>query len=82
MLVGVYTKPNCPACSQTKRLMKKLNIEFTEAPITDEVLTFAKKRGLLQAPIVVIYHRVEETPNITAWDGFREEKIKQLAKEN
>ena len=61
--------------------MKKLGIEFTEAPITDEVLTFAKKRNLLQAPIVTAYHQSDTINDVVAWDGFRPDHIKKLSEE-
>lgn len=70
------------ACNQSKRLLDKLDIDYTEAPITEEVLAFAKDRGLTQAPIITVY-RVGDTINeATAWSGFRPENIKKLAKEH
>lgn len=81
MLVNLYVKPNCPACSQTKRLMKKLDIDFTECPITEDVLAFAKDRGLTQAPIITVYRTGDTINEATAWAGFYPEKIKQLAEE-
>lgn len=81
MLVNLYSKPNCMACNQSKRLLDKLDIDYTEAPITDEVMEFAKKRGITQAPIVVIYHVGDTINDAAAWGGFRPEKIKHLAQE-
>lgn len=61
--------------------MDKLDIDYTEAPITDEVLAFAEERGITQAPIVVVYHVGDTINDAAAWGGFRAEKIKQLAEE-
>jgi len=79
MLINVYAKPYCPACQQTKRLMSKLDIDYTEAPITDDVLAFAKKRDLHQAPIVTVFHQGDTINDVVAWDGFRPDLIKKLS---
>lgn len=81
MLVNIYVKPHCPACNQAKRLMKKKGIEFTEAPFTDEVLEFAKKRGFSQAPVTTVYHVGDTVNDVAAWDGFRPDRINKLAEE-
>lgn len=80
--ITIYTKPNCMACNQTKRLMNKKEIDYTEAPITDEVLNFARKRGLHEAPIVVVCRTGDSIDNAEAWSGFRSEHINQLAENN
>lgn len=82
MLINLYTKPNCMACNQTKRLMNKLDIEFTEAPITDEVLNFARKRELAEAPIIVAYRTGDTIDTAEAWSGFRPDRIKALTDNN
>lgn len=81
ILTTIYTKPGCPACTQSMRLMDKLNIDYTEAPITEDVLAFAKDRGLTQAPIITIYRTGDTINEASAWSGFYPEKIKQLAEE-
>jgi len=81
MLVNLYSKPNCMACNQSKRLLDKLGIDYTEGPITEDVLAFAKDRGLTQAPIITVYRTGDTINEATAWGGFYPEKIKQLAQE-
>ena len=80
ILVTIYTKPGCPACTQSMRLMDKLDIDYTECPITEEVLAFAKDRGLTQAPIITVYRTGDTINEALTWGGFRPEKIKQLEK--
>lgn len=62
------------------RLMDKLDIDYTECPITEEVLAFAKDRGLTQAPIITAYRTGDTINEALTWGGFRPEKIKQLEK--
>lgn len=35
-MVTVYTKDYCPYCTQTKNLLKNLNIEFEEVDVTND----------------------------------------------
>lgn len=81
MHITIYTKPSCPACQQTKRLFDKKEIDYTEAPITDEVMKFAAKRNFTQAPIVVVYRTGDTIDNSEAWSGFRVDHISKLVEE-
>jgi len=74
MQVTVYTVPNCPQCSTTKRMMDKKGIKYEEVALQDnpEKLEEFKAQGLTSAPIV--------TTDIKVWSGFRFEKIESLAR--
>jgi len=65
--------PDCVQCNQTKKLMDRLGISYTEVDLRDnpDVLEAFKAEGLLAAPIV--------TTDTKRWSGFRYEKIKSLA---
>ena len=81
MLVNVFTKPACPSCVKTKRHLEKNGIEYTEAPITPEVMDFATEQGFKQAPIVIV-HRAEDTISTAqAWCGYQPQKIDTLDQE-
>ncbi len=70
--VTVYTKPDCPQCTATKKALKKHGVEFDELPIDDDVLNRAQLAGITSAPIV-------EAIGHAPWGGFRPDKIKSLA---
>lgn len=69
----VYSKPNCPNCDRTKRLLDKHNIPFKVVDLsTDaEALAKVKAAGFMAAPVVT-------TDDGDAWSGFRPDKILSL----
>lgn len=70
--VTVYTTPNCVQCNQTKTMMSKLGIIFTEVDLSKNPhkLEEFKEQGFMSAPIV--------TTDIKIWSGFRHSKIVSL----
>ena len=50
MDVTVYTKPNCPQCVQTKRLLDRDNVAYQEAQIGDEERQKFLEHGFMSAP--------------------------------
>lgn len=69
MTVDLYTKPNCPACTLTKRQLDKREIIHNEHDI-ETILDEAKARGITSAPIVVVGEQM--------WGGFRPDRIDAL----
>lgn len=69
MTVTVYTKPNCPACTLTKRHLDKLGVPYREAHV-EEVYHAAKDRGITAAPVV------QAGPDM--WGGYRPDRIEAL----
>ena len=65
--------PSCVQCNQTKKLLDKLKIVYTEVDLRDnpDKLDEFKEQGLAAVPIV--------TTDTKIWSGFRYEKIKSLA---
>lgn len=70
MIVTVYTKPDCVACDQTKRHLRKRGVAFTEGDVA-AVRDLAVSRGIMAAPVVVA------GPEI--WGGYRPDRIDALA---
>lgn len=58
--VVVYTKPHCPQCESVKRTLRKHEVEFVQAPITEEVRDWAIGKGFRSAPIVTARKGKEE----------------------
>ncbi len=73
-MVTVYTKPSCVQCEATKRMMDKLNIEYSTIDIStnSEAFNMIIAKGFKSAPVVI-------TEN-DAWAGFNPDKISELAK--
>lgn len=65
--------PTCVQCNQTKKMMDRLGINYTEVDLRDnpEIAEKFKAEGHLSAPIV--------TTDIKTWSGFRHSKITSLA---
>ena len=75
-VVTVYTKPACPQCNATKKALAKFGLEYTEAPIDDQVLDAAMELDIASAPIVCAsVDGVEVEP----WGGYRPDRIQALA---
>lgn len=76
-IVTVYTRPACPGCNATKKHLDRLDIPFTEQPITDadEQLAAAfAELGCGTAPVVCASVDGQEL----TWDGYRPDRINAL----
>jgi glutaredoxin-like protein NrdH len=71
-MITVYTKPSCVQCDATKRLMDKLEVEYSTIDITADTDAFdmLMSKGFKSAPVVI-------TDN-DSWSGFNPEKISGL----
>ena len=67
--VIVYTAPSCGGCIGTKNWLAKKGVEYTEIPVTEEII---KAKGLTAAPFIEI---IEKSPSggslKDSWTGFR-----------
>ena len=72
MSVIIYTLPSCVQCDTSKRLMKSMNIEYTEVDLSEneEAYEMVKALGYTSAPVIV--------SGELHWSGFRMERIKSL----
>jgi len=72
MPVIIYTLPNCVQCDTSKRMMKRLEIEFEEVDLSkdDAAAEMVKELGYTAAPVIINGN--------THWSGFRMEMINGL----
>jgi glutaredoxin-like protein NrdH len=72
MPVIIYTLPNCVQCDTSKRMMKRLEIEFEEVDLSkdDAAAEMVKELGYTAAPVII--------NGGTHWSGFRMEMINGL----
>jgi glutaredoxin-like protein NrdH len=68
-MITVYSKPSCPGCDATKRLMDKLGIDYDEHDVTTDeyAMAYIKELGFSSAPVVVT--------DDDSWSGFRPDRI-------
>lgn len=77
MKVNVYTRPNCGACTASKKWLDRDGVRYTEAEITDEILTYARDEGITSAPIIIVF---DDNDNIVdAWGGFVPHKLRDTS---
>jgi glutaredoxin-like protein NrdH len=71
--VTVYTKPNCPQCVQTKRVLDRKNIAYSTIDLTEDAQAMEMVMGLgfAAAPVVI-------TSN-DKWSGFKLDKLNALS---
>lgn len=89
MNVTIYTKPNCPQCVQTKRLLDRDNVTYREVLIGDEERQMFLNKGFMSAPVVVVDQPVASGAGVkefgktgVAWAGLNPDAIAQLVKAN
>jgi len=72
--VTVYTKPDCPQCTMTKKQLDRLGIEHRVIDVTVDPDAHAYVTGLgyQQAPVVVVGDGEQH------WGGFSPDKLKGL----
>lgn len=73
--ITVYTKSSCRQCVQTKRVLDKEGLEYSEVNIEDDMDArqyVTGDLGYVQAPVVVAGDE--------HWAGFRPQRIKDLAR--
>ena len=71
-MVTVYSKPSCPQCNMTYRVLDAERIDYEVLDVTqdDEAYQKVKDLGYLQAPVVVT--------DKDHWSGFRPDLIKAI----
>lgn len=72
MSVELWTKPNCPNCDRTAKMLTARGINFTTRSFAEEpeLLEAARARGFTSAPVVIA--------GDDAWCGLRPDKIVTL----
>ena len=72
----VYTKPECPQCDMTKKMLERADVFYTAVDVTEDptALWYIKDQlGYLAAPVVVAS---TESGDVD-WNGFRPDLIRQ-----
>jgi glutaredoxin-like protein NrdH len=80
MTIEVYSKPNCVQCTQTKKTMDKLSLEYKVVDLMEDADAFkyvTEQLGHRAAPVVVI--KDNNGKLVDSWAGFRPEKIEELS---
>lgn len=72
-MVTLFSKPNCPACTQTKRRLDDAGVEHIVRDVTvdPEAHAFVTNLGYSAAPVV---HAGDDNH----WSGFKPDRIKAL----
>lgn len=74
MKITVYTRPNCGACTASKKWLSRDGAQFEEAAIDDRILSWAKASGITSAPVITITNDRDEIEDM--WGGFVPHKLK------
>jgi glutaredoxin-like protein NrdH len=86
--ITVYSKPRCPQCDATARLLNKMGAPYTKVDVTEDDVAyeFVKQLGYQQAPVVVVRdnhataYGDESGDNIVEhWSGFNPDRVKRAA---
>lgn len=73
-MVTVYTKPNCPHCVHTKKMLKDLGIAFDEVDVTQDAKALAKIKDEWGFKVVPVVEAGDDV-----WAGHQPERIKKYA---
>jgi glutaredoxin-like protein NrdH len=71
-MVTVYTKPNCPQCVQTKRVLDRNKVAYSTVDLTEdpESMKMVQDLGFASAPVVIT--------DTDKWAGFKLDKLNTL----
>lgn len=72
-MVTVYSKPNCPQCTDTKSMLTRLEVAYEEIDMTRDpaAMKMVMSLGHRSAPVVM-------TEDGRSWAGFKRDKIESL----
>lgn len=68
----LYTKPNCPQCTQTKKKLEQKGVEYTTVDITLDNIAAEKVLSLGYKQVPVVINGAEH------WSGFRPDLLNKL----
>lgn len=78
MSITVYIKSNCIQCTQTKKLLDKLELPYNTISVEEDTNAYDYVVNHLEykaAPVIVIS---EDELTIDHWSGFNPEKLNGL----
>lgn len=84
--ITVYSKPRCPQCDATARLLNRMGAPYTKVDVTEDGVAYAfvKQLGYQQVPVVVVRDRHVEGDGrdgniVEHWSGFNPGRVKRAA---
>lgn len=84
--ITVYSKPRCPQCYATARLLNRMGAPYTKVDVTEDDVAYAfvKQLGYQQVPVVVVRDRHVEGDGrdgniVEHWSGFNPDRVKRAA---
>ena len=85
--ITVYSKPRCPQCDATARLLNRMGAPYTKVDVTEDDVAYAfvKNMGYQQVPVVVVRYRHANTDGergdsiVEHWSGFNPDRVKRVA---
>ena len=84
--ITVYSKPRCPQCDATARLLNKMGAPYTKVDVTEDdvAYSFVKNLGYQQVPVVVVrdLHATIDSGDdniVEHWSGFNPDRVKRAA---
>lgn len=82
--ITVYSKPRCPQCDATARLLNRMGAPYTKVDVTEDdvAYSFVKNLGYQQVPVVVVrdLHATIDSGDgniVEHWSGFRPDRVKR-----
>ena len=80
MTVEVYSKTSCIQCTQSKKKLEQLGVEYVETDIFEnpEAYKFVTETLKFRAAPVIVVKNADGTIS-DAWSGFNPEKIEAVA---
>lgn len=78
MKFKIYHTPGCQKCKLTDRKLKASGLDSTLIPITEELISYMRSKGMISAPLV----RVTDADGtlIDEWSDMNVAKIKYYTK--
>ena len=72
MNIVIYSKPRCPQCDATCRILDQAGVVYQKVDVTldQQALAYVKSLGYQAAPVVVTGGE--------HWSGFRPDRLKTL----
>lgn len=86
--ITVYSKPRCPQCDATARLLNRMGAPYAKVDVTEDDVAYAfvKQLGYQQVPVVVVRDRHATTGDdergdniVEHWSGFNPDRVKRAA---
>lgn len=84
--ITVYSKPRCPQCDATARLLNRMGAPYTKVDVTEDDVAYAfvKQFGYQQVPVVIVRDLHVEGDGrddniVEHWSGFNPDRVKRAA---